>query len=127
MAKGRKMVGLSVRSLEADVAKRGRGAKTLVSQSKEEDIVSRRGTTFFWDIQRMVITSAPNLPNGQQRRSSMEFRKSEVMSKERAMAVLNLGVKKVKSLSLIDGFSTASYKWMGWLGWVSLNCWMKCS
>ena len=86
------MVGLSVSSLEADVVKRGRGAK---SQPKEEDIVSRRRTTFFWDIQRMVITSAPNLPNGQQRRSSMDFRKPEVMSKERAMAVLGLGVRKV--------------------------------
>ena len=87
--KGKKMVGLSVSSLEADVAKRGRICKT---QPKEEDIVSRRRTTFFWDIQRMVITSAPN---GLQRRLSMEFRKPEVMSKERAMAVLGLGVKKV--------------------------------
>ena len=104
-AKGTKMVGLSVSSLEADDAKRGRGAKTLVSQTKEEDIISRRRTTFFWDVQRMVITSAPNLPNGQQRRPSMEFRKPEVMSKERAMAVLGLGVKKVKTISLI-------YRWI---------------
>ena len=95
------MVGLSVSNLEADVAKRGRSAKSLVIQSKEEDIISRRGTTFFWDIQRMVITSAPNMPNGLQRRPSMEFRKPEVMSKERAMAVLGLGVKKVKTLSLM--------------------------
>ena len=89
------MVGLSVSSLEGDVAKRGRSGKTLVSQSMEEDMVSRRRTTFFWDIQRMVITSAPNMSNGQQRRSSMDFRKPEMMSKERAMAVLGLGVRKV--------------------------------
>ena len=49
---------------------------------------------------------------------SMEFRKPEVMSKERAMAVLGLGVKKVKnaifkrwtkhSKLLVDGMD-----WMG--------------
>ena len=81
------MVGLSVSRLESDLAKQGR-------KVKEEEIVRRR-KTFFWDIQRMVITSAPNMSNGQQRRSSMDFRKPEVMSKERAMAVLGLGVRKV--------------------------------
>ena len=91
-AKGRRMVGLSASSLESDLGKRGR--KTFGQFAKEEDVVRRR-TTFFWDIQRMVITSVPNMPNGQ-RRPLAEYRKPEVMSKERAMAVLGLGVKKVK-------------------------------
>ena len=85
--KGRRMVGLSVSRLESDLAKQGR-------KVKEEEIVRRR-KTFFWDIQRMVITSAPGITNGQQRRSLVEYRKPEAMSKERAMAVLGLGVKKV--------------------------------
>ena len=85
------MVGLSASSLESDLGKRGR--KTFGQFAKEEDVVRRR-TTFFWDIQRMVITSVPNMPNGQ-RRPLAEYRKPEVMSKERAMAVLGLGVKKV--------------------------------
>ena len=85
--KGRRMVGLSASSLESDLAKQGR-------KGREEDVVRRR-KTFFWDIQRMVITSAPNMTNGQQRRSLVEYRKPEAMSKERAMAVLGLGVKKV--------------------------------
>ena len=86
------MVGLSASSLESDLAKQGR-------KGREEDVVRRR-KTFFWDIQRMVITSVPNLPNGQ-RRPLAEYRKPEVMSKERAMAVLGLGVKKVKLLPTV--------------------------
>ena len=91
-AKGRRMVGLSASRLESDLAS---GQKP----KEGDDLLSRRRKTFFWDIQRMVITSAaPNLTHGQQRRSLVEYRKPEAMSKERAMTVLGLGVRKVKKL-----------------------------
>ena len=82
------MVELSVRSLEGDVASKQRKSS---GPSKVDGIGGNRRTTYFWDIQRMVATAAPNV----QRRSSVEYRKPEAMSKERAMAVLGLGVKKV--------------------------------
>ena len=96
------MVGLSVRSLESDLAKHGR-------RGKEEENIVRRGKTFFWDIQRMVITSAPNMTTGQQRRSLVEYRKPEAMSKERAMAVLGLGVKKVTLGKTLESYWFISF------------------
>ena len=48
----------------------------------------QRGT-FFWDIQEMVVSS--ELGRGRVR----EDRRVQLMSKERAMGVLGLGVRKV--------------------------------
>ena len=49
----------------------------------------QRGT-FFWDIQEMVVSS--ELGRGRVR----EDRRVQLMSKERAMGVLGLGVRKVR-------------------------------
>ena len=93
------VVRLSVRSLESDLINGRRNSYKILGQAaKEEAIINNRRATYFWDIQRMVSNSVPS--GQQQRRSTLDYRKPEVMSKERAMGVLGLGVKKVKNQSL---------------------------
>ena len=88
------VVRLSVRSLESDLINGRRNSYKILGQAaKEEAIINNRRATYFWDIQRMVSNSVPS--GQQQKRSTLDYRKPEAMSKERAMGVLGLGVKKV--------------------------------
>ena len=90
------VVRLSVRSLETDLINGRRNSYKILGQAaKEEAIINNRRATYFWDIQRMVSNSVPS--GQQQRRSTLDYRKPEAMSKERAMGVLGLGVKKVRN------------------------------
>ena len=90
------VVRLSVRSLESDLINGRRNSYKILGQAaKEEAIINNRRATYFWDIQRMVSNSVPS--GQQQKRSTLDYRKPETMSKERAMGVLGLGVKKVSN------------------------------
>jgi len=91
-SKARSLLSLAVRNVEADVRHR-RVKETIAALHrgrKRPEVGPVQRGTFFWDIQEMVVSS--ELGRGRVR----EDRRVQLMSKERAMGVLGLGVRKVR-------------------------------